>query len=82
MWAGHPDGFLQVHSLRGLEVPAHASRELFLINTPERRLELFFSGRNNDRLPARQTTGTFVFSGRNNDSAPARQTTGTFFFWS
>ncbi len=33
----------------------------------------------NDRLPARQMTGTFLFSGRNKDRAPARQTTGTFF---
>ncbi len=39
----------------------------------------FFSGRNNDRAPARQKTRTF-FSGRNNDRAPARQMTRTFFF--
>ncbi len=38
----------------------------------------FFSGRDNDRAPARQATRTF-FSGRNNDRAPARQMTGTFF---
>jgi hypothetical protein len=44
------------------------------MHPPDRRLELFFSGRNNDRAPARQTTRTF-FSGRNNDRAPARQTT-------
>ncbi len=37
-------------------------------------IRTFFSGRNNDRAPARQTTRTF-FSGRNNDRAPARQTT-------
>ena len=39
-----------------------------------------FSGRNNDRAPARQTTGTFLFSGRNNHRAPTRQMTGTFLF--
>jgi hypothetical protein len=38
----------------------------------------FFSGRNNDRAPARQTTRTF-FSGCNNDRASARQTTVSFF---
>ena len=32
----------------------------FLIaHPPDRQLELFFSGRNNDRAPARQTTRTF-----------------------
>ncbi len=36
---------------------------------PDRRLELFFSGRNNNRAPARQTTRTFFFS-RNNHRAP------------
>ncbi len=54
-------------------------RHYFLIvHPPDRRLELFFSGRNNDRAPARQTTKPFV-SGCNNDRAPARQTTRTFF---
>ncbi len=38
----------------------------------------FFSGRNNDRAPARQTTRTF-FSGHNSDPVPARQTTRNFF---
>jgi hypothetical protein len=48
---------------------------------PDRRLYPFFSGRNNDRVPARQTTRPF-FSGRNNNRrnnnhGPARQTTGS-----
>jgi hypothetical protein len=43
-----------------------------------RRLELFCSGHNNDRAPARQTTRTFFF-GRNNDRASARHTTVSFF---
>jgi hypothetical protein len=45
---------------------------------PDRGLYLFFSGRNNDHAPARQTTVSF-FSGCNNDRAPARQTTVPFF---
>ena len=43
-----------------------------IAHPPDRRLELFFSSRNNDRAPARQMTRTFFptrtfFSGRNND---------------
>ena len=37
-----------------------------IAHPPDRRLYLFFSGRNNNRAPARQTTVSF-FSGRNND---------------
>ncbi len=48
------------------------------MHPPDRQLEHFFPGRNNDRAPARQTTRTF-FSGRNNDRAPARQMTVSFF---
>jgi DNA-dependent RNA polymerase auxiliary subunit epsilon len=57
------------------------------------RLYLFFFPVVIDRVPARQTTGTFFFSARNEnfppvsfffpvviDRVPARQTTGTFFF--
>ncbi len=37
-------------------------RHYFLIaHPPDRQLELFFSGRNNHRAPARQTTRTFFF---------------------
>ncbi len=32
------------------------------MHPPDRRLNLFFSDRNNDRAPARQTTRTFYFS--------------------
>ncbi len=33
-----------------------------IVHPPDRRLELFFSGRNNDRAPARQTTRIFFSS--------------------
>ncbi len=49
-----------------------------IVHPPDRRLYLFFSCRNNDRAPARQTT-VFFFSGGNNDHAPAGQTTVSFF---
>ncbi len=49
-------------------------------NLPDRRLYLFFSGRNcQNRAPNRQTTVSF-FSGRNRQNrAPNRQTTVSFF---
>ncbi len=50
-------------------------------NPPDRRLELFFSGRNRqnyDRKKKCQSTVSF-FSSCNNDRAPARQTTVSFF---
>ena len=50
-----------------------------IAHPPDRQLYLFFSGRNNDRAPARQTTVSF-FSGGKNERAPARQMTVSFFF--
>jgi hypothetical protein len=50
-----------------------------IAHPPDRRLELFFRGPNDDRAPARQTIFFVFFSGHNNDRAPARQTTRTFF---